>query len=327
MKRWISIAMVIAMLCSLTLFAGCGDEDSGRSKKKKSKKTTTTSSVTEISEVSIDPLAEVFDQADEYVKNKDFDGAISLLENAYDDYYDRQDEIEAKKDEVELARLSDKMAVFDNAGDVEGAIKYLQSEPNIGATADAISEKLEEYSATYRKQVLADAEAAFTSGGYSAAIDVINNGLYLLPDDTELAAKKAEYAALGPDGWQDLVCTDGAIYYEEDIVRDPRQKEYRDVIAFDSGNSYSYAELYTGGQYSTISADFFPDEDFPTGNHYGFIKVYVDDELAYTSPKITYKTENVHMSVNIKGAKYVKIVYDHEHCYRAIYAQHAVVEK
>ena len=322
--------MVIAMLCSLTLFAGCGDEDSGRSKKNKnkSKKTTTTSSVTEISEVSIDPLAEVFDQADEYVKNKDFDGAISLLENAYDDYYDRQDEIEAKKDEVELARLSDKMAVFDNAGDVEGAIKYLQSESDIGATADAISEKLEEYSAIYRKQVLADAETAFTSGGYSAAIDVINNGLYLLPNDTELAAKKAEYAALGPEGWKDLVCTKGKICYIEDEVRDPRQKAYHDVVLFYYYES-TFAELYTGGQYSTISADFFPDEDFTTRDgKYANIKVYADDKLVYTSPNITYKTENIHMSVNIKGAKYVTIELTGEDLDdEPVYARHAVVEK
>lgn len=69
-----------------------------------------------------------------------------------------------------------------------------------------------------------------------------------------------------------------------------------------------YAEYYLAGKYQSLSFDIAPYSHFGS-NASTYVKVYVDDVVKYTSPKITQKTVKFNTGdIDLSGANFIKIV-------------------
>ncbi len=61
-----------------------------------------------------------------------------------------------------------------------------------------------------------------------------------------------------------------------------------------------------GGEYSKFTATIDPVSYFGTASTNGVqLRVLADDELVYSSPTITYRTDDLEVSVDIKNADYL----------------------
>ena len=70
--------------------------------------------------------------------------------------------------------------------------------------------------------------------------------------------------------------------------------------------SFGYGEYYVNGQYGRLDGTVVPHKDHRQDTR-AQVKVYADDTLKYTSPPIDRKTEAFSLSVDITGAKFVKV--------------------
>lgn len=105
----------------------------------------------------------------------------------------------------------------------------------------------------------------------------------------------------------------------EELVSDPRGNTYTNPYVFygeyyvpNLGAPYyekPYIEKYIGKDYEEFSAVIVPYKDFDKFNKNieSVINVYADDQLIYTTEKISRKTENVVINLSIKDVNYLKI--------------------
>ena len=164
-------------------------------------------------------------------------------------------------------------------------------------------DKLSELKDSYRAQVISNADSALKSNGYKDAIQIIEDGLDILPNDSELLAKIDEYEEYKPISIKSFTVTASNNGYDFYSSRsDPRGEVNTDVLYLES-----YVEFYIGGKYSKLVATVDPDQNFRTSIYAGTqLKIYADDELVYSSPTITYKTDDLEISVDIKNANYIR---------------------
>ena len=101
--------------------------------------------------------------------------------------------------------------------------------------------------------------------------------------------------------------------------RDPFGNDYStksNYITFDSRNGMewessfhtynAYAEYYVDGKFKSVSGVLAPNSNTKEGAT-AYLQIYADDLLIFTSPYVTRKTEPFDFSVDISGAKYLKL--------------------
>ena len=165
------------------------------------------------------------------------------------------------------------------------------------------------------------------SKGYKEAIQIIEDGLDILSNDSELIAKIDEYEEYKPVHLSELVATKREYCSFRETEWDPRNVLYTNVLYLishlsNTGYHGGQIEVFTNKQYSTFSCTIVPEADFTTSSNSGsMIKIYGDGELLYTSELITYKTSGVNVNIDITNVEYLEI--NIENIYRGIYPAHA----
>ena len=246
-------------------------------------------------------------KAESYVKQGKYDEAISALQS-FADFVKNDKEVTGKINEitntrtnVEKEQILNEIEKYESDGDYEGGIKYINNQIGLYKTDSDISKKLNNLKDKYRSKILADAEEAFNSSGYLSAIDVLNASQGILPNDATITQKINEYKTYAPVSIKTFKVTASNGYSFSGSASDPRGEVAVDVIELEY-----YIEFYLAGGYSQFTAKIDPTQYFNTSSYQGVqLRILADDVEVYKSPTITYKTDNLDVSVNIKNADYL----------------------
>ena len=93
------------------------------------------------------------------------------------------------------------------------------------------------------------------------------------------------------------------------------------------GDDSHSVEYYVNRQYSTLSFDIAPMADFGA-NDSAYVKVYLNDTLAYTSPSITQKTERFNTGdFDLSDVEYLKIVVETNDDHGCVILSDALLKK
>lgn len=257
-------------------------------------------------------LQEYIDQANELADKGNYDEAFAKLDTA-EQLYGKSTLISDKRTEIMKLRALKEINGFKQKNDYQGAIQYIRKLSNEIINDSDIVEQKNLCTSKYREQVLSDAESAFNSDGYAAAIDVLNSALSTLPNDSTLTSKIEDYNEYAPVSLKKIKATSGKSYHFPSTAKDPRDNNYIDALYLDSSRSNmetftGSAEFYLGKLYSKFKCKIVPEKDFSTGNKAEcYIRIYLDDVLVYTSEKITYKTTGIDVNINVSNAEYLRI--------------------
>lgn len=118
-------------------------------------------------------------------------------------------------------------------------------------------------------------------------------------------ADKTKVSLTSLDYWQASRDNAFRIY---GIVKDNLGNVYGDGIGGYSSNEESWQEYYISGQYQSINGIIVLDYDARSNqNDKTYVKIYEDDELAYTSPLITAGQEPTSFHLDLTGVQRLKI--------------------
>lgn len=250
-------------------------------------------------ELNTTKLQEYFNLVDEALQDNNFDEAIAVLETA-EQLLGEYDKITDKKSEVEKKKFLFKIDEFEQSSNYADGITYINKELEKYKKDSLVLTKLNLFKTKYKDQSLEAAKEIFESEGYAKAIERLYEALKILPSEEILIKKIEEYHQYEPVALYNL-----KLYGSFDrlsIANDSHGNMHTD--AFDI---YSL-EYELANNYSKLNFKVSPKEDFPKSSSSGaYLKIYADEKLVYTSKKITYKTDEFTVSVNVKNVKYISI--------------------
>ena len=229
-----------------------------------------------------------------------------------------------------VTQTQNNLAAYDANGDRTGAIDYLSSqlelmELNYGERDASLDLILSDYCASYKQQVLSDAMAAFTDGGYSAALHVLDVGyLRLSPEDPELVAAAEYYSQFAPVYISDLEYftseDDGFRIKQSDVVDNLGNLHSKCIYKVpDSNGNYTSATYYIDGKYTTFTGTVFLDQDDRDSPMRSVFRVYGDDILLFESQPVTSGHMPEPFSLNVKGVAMLRLEMQYLSGYKQYY--------
>lgn len=155
---------------------------------------------------------------------------------------------------------------------------------------------------------LQEAEAAFANGNdYASAIRVITTAQNTLGEDERLTAALEEYQSYIPVYLNELDYFDGSPFY---------CVQYRDNETDNYGNTYKYAlwitqeegaRFYLAGNYSTLTGTCAMHDRQRNTSASGYIEIYGDEVLLYTSPTMVSDSQPQDFSIDISNVTFLRI--------------------
>ena len=266
-----------------------------------------TSSEEQTSEVIVDYYQSYLDEADALVIEEKYDEAIETLEESQQ-LYGEDDRVEQKIHEISKMKCVVQLDVLINDNDYINAIVFIDQDMLDFNKDEDIKDKREECVVEYRKIVISQADKELNESGYESAIDTINEAIKVIGNDDELQQKIEEYEEYKPVSLKDLTVTYGDSIYGNSYSfssseKDPRDEINEGVMLLVDGT----VEFYIGQEYSTLKGKIDPTNYFERSALADTrLNIYADDKLVYSSPVITYKTDDLEFSADIKGADYLK---------------------
>lgn len=247
-------------------------------------------------------IVKYIDRADELLADKKYDEAMAQLETA-EQLYGANDAVAAKKRDIKKEKGLSQLEQYESESNYKDAILYINDNFSDFSTDEDILNKKNLYVTKYREDVLSEAKNALETNGYKEAVQILQDALEVLNNDTQISNKIIEYREYEPVPLKNLKATASNDGYEfSSSMSDPRGETNVDVLHLES-----YVEFYAGKQYSKFTATIDPAEHFKTSDYAGVqLKIHADNVVVYKSPTITYKTDNLSVSVDIANAKYLK---------------------
>lgn len=269
-------------------------------------------------------------QANDKVSAGDYAGAIKVLNSALDNasgerkITDKISEIE----DIHVQQIIEESKVIFVEKGIPEAIALLEDGLRQYKGNEQLQETLDAYREQHVLNFLAAADEKMNAGDFEGAEDVVNEALGYYPSEQRLKDKLAEIAAKKPVSFKSINVVNGGFEWNEGVPEDPFGNDYSyagDYIIFtyDSrdnmdvdrekiGQYYcnmnaQYCEVRLYGEYKSLSGTLAPYTSIST-NGYGYVKIYADDKLVYTSKTIKRKTDAFDFKVDLKGVEYLKIV-------------------
>lgn len=266
--------------------------------------------------------ADVMTRVNGYVEKNDYASAKSLLLTA-SGIIGNDSEIEQNLNDIKQKEVLASVLPYENEGNYEGAINYLNQNSEIVEECIELQVKLSTYTENYRTKVLNDAKNAYETGGYDEAIYVLNSALKVLGDDSIIQNEKNRYEVAIPVKLIDLdVIKQGEYlrvgeYYWNNFEKDVNNKSY-------SGESvhylYGLEKADDGEKYITYYLN--QEYDVLTGTVYrpyitlscwfdweadGFVKIYGDGVVLYEESVAQNSLEATSFSISVTGVRELKI--------------------
>ena len=141
--------------------------------------------------------AQTLTEAQVFAESGDYKAAMAVIEtalqkNGADTDYNEAYLLYEKK--YALASANE----YANNGDLPNALLVLSSAIENNSTDEDLLSLYNQYSSAYISKIQAESSTAYESGGYEAAVSVINDALNVLSDNDVLKKEKEKYEALKP---------------------------------------------------------------------------------------------------------------------------------
>lgn len=252
-----------------------------------------------------------YESAVQDVRAGNYDAALSTLDTidpSWSDYH----KTESTRMEAVRGILMNRAEGYMASGDYKSLIVLINSNvENINADAE-IKSIYEKAANNYRSQVLAEAENAYNSSGYEAALSTINVGLSVLPGDAMLSSEKDMYAACAPVDLTSLTpYFEGTIDVFTDGMTDTMGNTYRTGMRGYMSTSDTSFDCYNiwdiGCQYNTLTATGIIREEDKGSKNEGSFRIYGDGVLLYEGTGIGSTTKPYTIEVDITGVTDLKI--------------------
>lgn len=166
----------------------------------------------------------------------------------------------------------------------------------------------------YVSSVISQADSLMAEYDYSRAVDIVDEALQVLPDNAELKNKRSIIDANKPVPLDTLVMLNSHEWkWNEGVPKDPFNNDYSDSANYVISTGWypdTYGEFRAYKKYKRLTGRIAPYTGIGEDDEM-FIKIFADDELVYTSPIVTRKTDAFRFNVDVKNAEYIKIVFDH----------------
>ena len=261
-------------------------------------------------------IQDVISRADEYIASGDYTSALSVLSGGISNAPDEQ-QLKVKDAEVKEAHvraiLSEAQGKRD-AGDISGAISVLKEGILLYKDNESLTTQLAIYREDHIQSILAEANKKASTEDFEGAVAVVDEGLREYPDENRLKDKKAEVEAKLPVPFNSIMVLNGGFKWNEGVPKDPFGNDYSYATNFyifvgeyyGSSDCSEYVEVRLYGKYKKITGRLAPYSSIGK-NGYGYIKIFADDTLKYTSEEVKQKTDAFTFSADVSGAEYVII--------------------
>ena len=250
-------------------------------------------------------------QVNQLLTENRYDEALVILDRAEQVLRD-ETIITKKKEETERAKFFYPLDQYEAEKDYSGAIQYMNGNASkYGDDAEFIK-KLSFYQDKYREETLSLAAVTFESAGYYEAIDILNESLTILPNDSAILDKIGEYEEYEPIRLFSLSYFDAAttgFIYGPSLEKDNIGETHNDCFYLhESYWDYSsiWATYRINGEYKKIRGTYFLTFDNRTSNKERVLNIYGDDILLYTAT-MSNGIEPIDFDVDISGVNYLKI--------------------
>lgn len=226
------------------------------------------------------------------------------------------DTTEKKQLDKKIKRLQN----FIGNEEYKKGIEYYEVLEDDVSNEETVLELYEECKIGFRMQKVSKAKEAYQNSGYQAAIDIIKEGLEILPDDDVLNDEYEKYEEYEP-----VLLSEMDTFYsdyedwsnggKENIqsVKDKLGKTHENCIVYWYGYEDSKDIYVLDKKYSKFTGTIFvPDsrqskiDDWYHDDPYYF-SIYGDDKLLYKSPKMISTQYPVDFSIDISGVDQLKI--------------------
>lgn len=254
--------------------------------------------------------------ADAYAQEELYSDAILVLQEALivlpEDarlteklrVYEAEEAEQQKADILQTAEDYAKAADYENAIKTIKGTAYYDNDPQLKAA-------YQKYCNEYVKKITVEADKLIAQKDFSSAISILKNALAVAPNNTELSEKLQNVEERKPaslvtvteinrSGWED---------WNSGSPTDPFGNDYSLATNYCIVEVYErkdYIEYRLYGEYNTITGTIAPYTTMEEGDT-GYIQIFADEELVYTSPEIRRKTDAFDFSVDISNADYIKI--------------------
>ena len=262
--------------------------------------------------------SEVFAKADKAVSEGNYSEAVSYLEYAFD-ITGLDTEIEQKITQVRKKSILSEVEKYRKKEEYDKAIDYINENiESVDNDADVLA-KLNDCKDKYRKQIIERAKTANTKKGYQAAVNIVKEGLKVLPDDKELLAQKKKYEALAPVSLLSIEV------FESDYKGSKGHKRVGETLEDKYGKIYENCIEYSFG-YKDSRDKYLLDKNFNKFKGTIFVPkhrkssydgwdhkdpfhfyIYGDGKLLYKSPKMKSEHKPVNFDVDVSGVELLAI--------------------
>lgn len=253
-----------------------------------------------------------------YAKS-DYAGALSIIEHAlallsddselmslrgqYQSDYEKSIEVEALSNSTTLQ----------SSGDYKQAISVLAEALELLPDSSELSAAYDACVNEYVIRTCDEADEHIERKDFRAAMAVINEALSYLGVNATLSQKLASIEDQMPVSITEVLLINysnswgATVEWNSGLPEDPFGNDYSDSANFAIFPGYDHAfEYRIYGEYSQLSLIVAPYSDISSDAR-GYIQIYADDRLLYTSKNIDRKTDAFSVNVDITGADYITI--------------------
>ena len=215
-------------------------------------------------------------------------------------------ELLSKASALQTSNILAEAATKEAQGDLAGAIAVLRKADDTTKQNPMFIEMQNRLEANYKQHILIQAASDYEMGGYLVAMQTVQNGLNVFPDDVELLEAKEIYLKRAPADFFELDYLDKEVYayYEsDDTFKDNLGEEHRGYVGGGAGDSITFKFSGKYGRFEGLICLYYYERDLKKDQ---YVEIYGDDVLLYTSPVIRAGVEPVPFSIDVSGVDKLK---------------------
>ena len=265
--------------------------------------------------------AEILDcinQSKTYADNENFTEALAVLDTA-EQLYGKDSRIDEQRKNVSIAKVLNEVSGYEAEKNYVKAIECISNSPETVKNDTDVIQKLNSLKITYSEFSITEAEKAFNTSGYTAAIDILNESLKLLPGDEKITTAIKRYEEYTPVNVATLEYFTGNDFALENNIKDNLGNVRNNVVSpkpVGWSNAATTNIYKLNKQYSRLSGVWFQLYDFRTEVKYGVgatdypskLEIHGDGKLLYSGEmKVGIEPKNINL--DISGVTELKIYY------------------
>ena len=264
--------------------------------------------------------ADTLDQAAALADAGDYQGAMAVIQAAqvempddadYQSAYDRYNQSYIASVKLDAMTGAEELA---GAKDYAGAAKMLQDAiAQVGEDAE-LTAQADTYENIYAENVSAQVDTMLEANDVVGAKKLLQDAAANFPNNALIQSRQEEVGKYKSVMLHSLTPINGGFKWNEGNPEDPFGTSYTGlqnytILHSDSNyNNATYsAEYKIDGQYDVLTFTVSPYSDFGQ-NGSAYLQIYADETLCYTLPPVLQKSQPQNITVDVKGAAYIKIL-------------------